>query len=66
MLNAIRISKSFNIGAQMLPVLRDVSLNVKQGEFASLMGPSGSGKEHTVIYPRRAGQSRFRQRCGKW
>lgn len=49
MLNAIRISKSFNIGAQMLPVLRDVSLNVKQGEFASLMGPSGSGKS-TLLY----------------
>ena len=27
-----------------VPVLRDVSLNVDEGEFVSIMGPSGSGK----------------------
>ena len=29
---------------QGVPVVNDVSLNVRQGEFLVLLGPSGSGK----------------------
>lgn len=39
-----RLSKSYFIDGQELPVLRDVNLVVQAGEFVSIMGPSGSGK----------------------
>ncbi len=38
------VSKSYRRGDQSVPVLRDLSLLVRQGEFLALMGPSGSGK----------------------
>ncbi len=38
------LSKSYRRGAQDIPVLRDISIEVDSGEFLSLMGPSGSGK----------------------
>lgn len=38
------IHKSYRIGSQVIPVLRDIDLSVKQGEFLAIMGPSGSGK----------------------
>ena len=28
----------------MVPVLKDVNLNVEEGEYLAIMGPSGSGK----------------------
>ncbi|WP_432560310.1 ABC transporter ATP-binding protein [Granulicoccus sp. GXG6511] len=39
-----RINKVFGTGDLSLHVLKDVSLDVEQGEFVSIMGPSGSGK----------------------
>jgi putative ABC transport system ATP-binding protein len=36
--------KSYRRGDQVVPVLRDITLAVQEGEFIALMGPSGSGK----------------------
>jgi putative ABC transport system ATP-binding protein len=38
------LSKSYHRDSLEIPVLRDISLEVPEGEFLGLMGPSGSGK----------------------
>lgn len=38
------VSKSYRYGDQELQVLKDVHLEVEEGEFVAIMGPSGSGK----------------------
>ncbi len=38
------VSKSYQRGIQILPVLQNISLDIAEGEFIALMGPSGSGK----------------------
>ncbi|MFZ2991126.1 ABC transporter ATP-binding protein [Ideonella sp.] len=38
------LSKAYRRGGQPIPVLLDIHLDVKAGEFVALMGPSGSGK----------------------
>lgn len=44
MITLHNISKTYHTGAVPVPVLRDLSLTVKEGEFVAIMGPSGSGK----------------------
>lgn len=43
------IVKDFRLGTTTTKVLKDISLQVMQGEFVSIMGPSGSGKS-TLLY----------------
>ncbi|NQW82008.1 MAG: ABC transporter ATP-binding protein [Polaromonas sp.] len=38
------LSKSYQRGGQHIPVLLDIQLDVRAGDFIALMGPSGSGK----------------------
>lgn len=38
------ITKKYNDGESENIVLKDISLNVKHGEFVAIVGPSGSGK----------------------
>ena len=44
MISLQHISKWYNIGGKPAFVLKDINLNVGEGEFLSIMGPSGSGK----------------------
>lgn len=38
------ISKGYQDGEQVIEVLKNVSLEVSQGEFVAIVGPSGAGK----------------------
>ncbi len=41
---AENLKKTFSQGGEAVPVLKEVSLQVEEGEFVTVMGPSGSGK----------------------
>ncbi|MGN0342895.1 MAG: ABC transporter ATP-binding protein [Roseburia sp.] len=43
-LNLQNIYKNYNQDNLEVPVLKDVSLQVEEGEYVAIMGPSGSGK----------------------
>lgn len=38
------VRKSYHMGSEDLLVLKGIDLDIKKGEFISIMGPSGSGK----------------------
>lgn len=44
MIQLRNISKHYPVGFGKHEILKDVNLEIRQGEFVSIMGPSGSGK----------------------
>ncbi len=44
LLEAVKLKKSYRVGAHALEVLRGVTLQIQQGELAVIVGPSGAGK----------------------
>jgi putative ABC transport system ATP-binding protein len=44
MLELQHISKWYTVGGTRTFILKDINLNVAEGQFISIMGPSGSGK----------------------
>lgn len=49
LIEVTNVSKTFGKGEAAAKVLNNISLDVRQGEFVSLMGASGSGKS-TLLY----------------
>jgi putative ABC transport system ATP-binding protein len=53
--NIIRVqnlSKSFHVGNQDVPILKDITFEVNEGDFMVIFGPSGCGKStllHTIL-----------------
>jgi NitT/TauT family transport system ATP-binding protein len=43
------VQKTYGQNGQTFPVLEDININVKEGEFIALIGPTGCGKS-TLIY----------------
>ena len=44
MIKLRNVEKFFEQGASRTYVLRQINLDVREGEFVSIMGPSGAGK----------------------
>ena len=44
MIQASSIDKSYQLSGRQVPVLKNISLTVAEGEFIAIMGPSGTGK----------------------
>ncbi len=49
MIELKNVKKTFSVGNNSVPVLEDINLSIKKGDFVSIMGPSGSGKS-TLLY----------------
>ena len=51
MIRLQNIEKSYPVGAGRYYVLRRISLEIKDGDFLTVMGPSGSRKVHPARHP---------------
>ncbi|MFP4660646.1 MAG: ABC transporter ATP-binding protein [Halanaerobiales bacterium] len=49
MIETNNLYKKYYMGEVEIEILKDINLNIKKGEFISIMGPSGSGKS-TLLY----------------
>jgi len=43
-LSTQEVDKTYHLGKLAVPVLKDINISIKRGEFVAIMGPSGSGK----------------------
>ena len=48
-IEAVNVNRMFRNGKETAHVLKDINLTVEEGEFISIMGPSGGGKS-TLLY----------------
>lgn len=48
-IEAVNLNRSFVNGKEVAHVIKDINLTVEEGEFVSIMGPSGGGKS-TLLY----------------
>ncbi len=48
-IEAVNLGKTYKTGSVEVEVLKNIDLEIKKGEFVSIMGPSGSGKS-TLLY----------------
>ncbi|CJF74946.1 spermidine/putrescine import ATP-binding protein potA [Streptococcus pneumoniae] len=44
MIELVNIHKSYHLGKEEVPILKDINLKIYDDEFVAIMGPSGSGK----------------------
>ncbi|NRA37378.1 MAG: ATP-binding cassette domain-containing protein, partial [Planctomycetes bacterium] len=44
LVSASGVDKIYTLGEEKVYALKDIALDIYQGEFLSIMGPSGSGK----------------------
>nr|QNO54257.1 putative ABC transporter ATP-binding protein [Methanosarcinales archaeon ANME-1 ERB7] len=49
MIHTENLSKTYRMGDVEVQALRDVNLEIKDGEFIAIIGPSGSGKPRCSI-----------------
>lgn len=48
MIDLINVNRSFENGGKSNHILKDINLQIKEGEFIAIMGPSGSGKSTLI------------------
>src|SRR4051812_2384503 len=44
MLKLVGVTKTYKMGDNIFNALKDINLNVDEGDYVAIMGPSGSGK----------------------
>ncbi len=58
------VHKSFQRDSERIEVFTGLTLDIEEGSFTALMGPSGSGQIHPAQPRGRTRQADQRQRCG--
>jgi ABC-type transport system involved in cytochrome bd biosynthesis fused ATPase/permease subunit len=51
------VKRRYRMGDEEVWALAGVDLDIKRGEYLSIMGPSGLRQEHAVQHDRRAGSA---------